>query len=151
MGTKRKEINFTNQELSDYIERRIFMPELAAKYGVNKDTVRLRLRDLNRADINATIDLNRAQSNKKMTDSVFQSVLDDYNSDMSMEDISDKYHMTSVTINTHLRNRGIPTRKRPKSKQPRRDAKPGVVFNAVIPKTSFVRYQKMFTQSMMQL
>jgi len=43
MGTKRKEINFTNQELSDYIERRIFMPELAAKYGVNKDTIRYTL------------------------------------------------------------------------------------------------------------
>jgi len=151
MGTKRKEINFTNQELSDYIERRIFMPELATKYGVNKDTVRLRLRDLNRDDINATIDLNRAQSNTKMTDSVFQCVLDDYNSNMSMEDISDKYHMTPVTINTHLRNRGIPTRKRPESKRPRRDAKPRFVFNADIPKTIFVKYQKMFTQSMMQL
>jgi len=149
MGTKRKEINFTKQELSDYIERRIFILELAAKYGVSKDTIRCRLRDLNRDDINSVIDLNRAQSNTKMTDSVFQFVLNDYNSGMPMEDISDKYHMTPVTINSHLRNRGIPVRERPETKRPRRDPKPKVVFNAVIPKTPFVRYQKMFTQSMM--
>lgn len=39
MGTKRKEVNFTKQELDDYVNRRIFMPKLASKHGVSKDTI----------------------------------------------------------------------------------------------------------------
>lgn len=116
MGTKRKEVNFTKQELDDYVNRRIFMPELASKHGVSKNTIACRLRDLNRDDVNAVIDINRAASNAKMTDEVFAEVLSDYNAGMKMEDMMDKHHMTGPTINKYLRLNGIPVRERPKNK-----------------------------------
>lgn len=112
MGTKRKEVNFTKQELQDYCNpaSNVTMITLAAKYGVSRDTISSRLSDLNRDDINAAMKRNRDKSNVKMTDAILASIIDDYEDGVKMEDIVDKYHMTAPTINKYLRQQGIPVR-----------------------------------------
>ena len=113
MGTKRKEVNFTKQELQDYCSGKITMFTLANKHGVSKDTISARLSDLNSDEINAAMKRNRDKSNVKMTDSILSSIIDDYEDGMKMEDIVDKYHMTAPTINKYLRLQSIPVRNRP--------------------------------------
>ena len=113
MGTKRKEVNFTKQELQDYCAGKITMFTLADKHGVSKDTISARLSDLNRDDVKAAMKRNRDKSNVKMTDAILASIIDDYEDGMKMEDIVDKYHMTAPTINKYLRQQGIPVRNRP--------------------------------------
>lgn len=150
MGTKRKEVNFTKQELDDYVNRRIFMPDLAAKHGVSKDTIACRLRELNREDVNSTIDINHAASNAKMTDEVFCNILIDYKAGMKIEDMMDKYHMTGPTINKYLRINGIPVRKRLKKEVTGRHSKPRIVSQVKLPNTIFTQIHRKFTKSMMQ-
>lgn len=123
---------------------------LASKHGVSKDTIACRLRDLNRDDVNAVIDINRSSSNAKMTDEVFDGVLSDYNTGMKMEDMIDKYHMTGPTINKYLRLNGIPVRERPKKEVAEHHSKPRIVLSVKLPKTIFTQIHRQFTRSMMQ-
>ena len=97
MGTKRKEVNFTKQELQDYCAGKITMFTLADKHGVSKDTISARLSDLNRDDVKAAMKRNRDKSNVKMNDAILSLIIDDYEDGMKMEDIVDKYHMTAMT------------------------------------------------------
>ena len=55
MGTKRKEVNFTKQELQDYCAGKITTFTLADKHGVSIDTISARLKDLNSDDIKAAM------------------------------------------------------------------------------------------------
>lgn len=150
MGTKRKEINFTKQELQDYCNpaSNVTMITLAAKYGVSIETVGSRLRDLNDPKINDAIWRNRDKSNFKMTDSVLALIIEDYKADMPMDDIADKYHMTAPTINKYLRMRGIPVRNRPPKTSAQVLSRNREASKVQIPKTAFTMPHKMFTKSM---
>ena len=55
MGTKRKEVNFTKQELQDYCAGKITMFTLSDKHGVSKDTISARLSDLNNPEVTAAM------------------------------------------------------------------------------------------------
>ena len=150
MGTKRVIINFTEKELDDYVNRRIFMPDLAKNHKANKETIRQRLRELNRDDINKITALNRCQSNVKMTDEPFSKILCDYNSGVKISDISLRHGVTSVTINTHLRNRGVPIRKKIERETKQERIAPRIVLSVKLPKTIFTQIHRQFTKSMMQ-
>lgn len=150
MGTKRKEVKFTKQELQDYCAGKITMFTLADKHGVSKDTISAMLSDLNRDDVKAAMKRNRDKSNVKMTDAILTLIIDDYEDGMKMEDIVDKYHMTAPTINKYLRQQGIPVRNLPpKSKLQvltiHRDAS-----KVWIPKTPFTIPHRIMTISMRQ-
>ncbi len=150
MGTKRKEVNFTKQELQDYCNpaSNVTMITLADKYGVSRETVGSRLRDLNDPKINDAIWRNRDKSNFKMTDSVLALIIEDYEDGMKMEDIIDKYHMTAPTINKYLRQQGIPVRNRPPKSKLQVLTRQRDASKVRIPKTPFTIPHLMFTQSM---
>lgn len=152
MGTKREEINFTKQELQDYCNpaSNVTMITLAAKYGVSRETVGSRLRDLNDPKINDAIWRNRDKSNFKMTDSVLALIIEDYEDGMKMEDIVDKYHMTVPTINKHLRQKGIPVRNRPPKSKLQVLTRQRDASKVRIPKTPFTIPHRMMTISMRQ-
>ncbi len=148
MGTKRIIINFTQQELQDYCEGRITMFTLADKHGVSKDTISSRLSDLNNKEVTAAMKRNRDKSNVKMTDAILESIIDDYDDGMKMEDIVDKYHMTAPTINKYLRMQGIPVRNRPPKTSAQVLSRNREASKVRIPKTPFTIPHRMFTQSM---
>jgi len=150
MGTKRKEVNFTKQELQDYCAGRITMLTLADKHGVSKDTISARLSDLNSDDINAAMKRNRDKSNVKMTDAILALIIDDYEDGMKMEDIVDKYHMTAPTINKYLRQQGIPVRNRPPKSNLQVLTRHRDASKVRIPKTPFTTPHRMMTISMRQ-
>ena len=150
MGTKRKEVNFTKQELHDYCAGKITMFTLADKHGVSKDTISARLSDLNSDDINAAMKRNRDKSNVKMTDAILASIIDDYEDGMKMEDIVDKYHMTAPTINKYLRQQGIPVRNRPPKSKLQVLTRNRDASKVRIPKTQFTIPHRMMTLSMRQ-
>lgn len=150
MGTKRKEVNFTKQELQDYCAGKITMFTLADKHRVSKDTISARLSDLNRDDINAAMKRNRDKSNVKMTDAILALIIDDYEDGMKMEDIVDKYHMTAPTINKYLRQQGIPVRNRPPKSKLQVLTRHRDASKVRIPKTSFTIPHRMMTIGMRQ-
>lgn len=150
MGTKRKEVNFTKQELQDYCAGKITMFTLADKYGVSKDTISARLSDLNRDDINAAMKRNRDKSNVKMNDAILALIIDDYEDGMKMEDIVDKYHMTAPTINKYLRQKGIPVRNRPPKSKLQVLTRNRDASKVRIPKTPFTIPHRMMTIGMRQ-
>ena len=148
MGTKRKEVNFTKQELQDYCAGKITMFTLADKHGVSKDTISARLSDLNRDDVKAAMKRNRDESNVKMTDAILSLIIDDYEDGMKMEDIVDKYHMTAPTINKYLRQQGIPVRNRPPKSKLQVLTRQRDASKVRIPKTPFTIPHHMMTISM---
>ena len=148
MGTKRIVVNFTKQDLQEYCAGRITMFDLAAKYKVSKDTISSRLSDLNDAEVSEAMKRNRDKSNVKMTDSILESIIDDYDDGMKMEDIVDKYHMTAPTINKYLRQRGIPVRNRPPKTTVQVLSRNRDASNVRIPKTRFTIPHRMLTKSM---
>lgn len=150
MGTKRKEVNFTKQELQDYCAGKITMFTLADKHGVSKDTISARLSDLNNAEVTAAMKRNRDKSNVKMTESILSLIIDDYEDGMKMEDIVDKYHMTAPTINKYLRQQGIPVRNRPPKSKLQVLTKHRDASKVLIPKTPFTTPHLMMTVSMRQ-
>ena len=150
MGTKRKEVNFTKQELQDYCAGKITMFTLADKHGVSKDTISARLSDLNSDDINAAMKRNRDKSNVKMTDAILALIIDDYEDGMKMEDIVDKYHMTAPTINKYLRLQGIPVRNRPPKSKLQVLTRNRDASKVSIPKTQFTIPHRMMTIGMRQ-
>lgn len=150
MGTKRKEVNFTKQELQDYCAGKITMFTLADKHGVSKDTISARLSDLNRDDVKAAMKRNRDKSNVKMTDAILSSIIDDYEDGMKMEDIVDKYHMTAPTINKYLRQQGIPVRNRPPKSKLQVLTRQRDASKVRIPKTLFTIPHRMMTIGMRQ-
>ena len=150
MGTKRKEVNFTKQELQDYCAGKITMFTLADKHGVSKDTISARLSDLNRDDVKAAMKRNRDKSNVKMNDAILASIIDDYEDGMKMEDIVDKYHMTAPTINKYLRLHGIPVRNRPPKSKLQVLTRNRDASKVRIPKTQFTIPHRMMTISMRQ-
>lgn len=150
MGTKRKEVNFTKQELQDYCAGKITMFTLADKHGVSKDTISARLSDLNNDDINAAMKRNRDKSNVKMTDAILSLIIDDYEDGMKMEDIVDKYHMTAPTINKYLRQNGIPVRNRPPKSKLQVLTRQRDASKVRIPKTPFTIPHRMMTIGMRQ-
>ena len=150
MGTKRKEVNFTKQELQDYCAGKITMFTLADKHGVSKDTISVRLSDLNRDDVKAAMKRNRDKSNVKMTDAILAQIIDDYEDGMKMEDIVDKYHMTAPTINKYLRQNGIPVRNRPPKSKLQVLTRNRDASKVRIPKTPFTIPHRMMTISMRQ-
>lgn len=151
MARKRKEVTFTKQELQDYCNpaSNVTMITLAAKYGVSRETVGSRLRDLNDPKINDAIWRNRDKSNFKMTDSVLALIIEDYKTDMPMGDIADKYHMTAPTINKYLRLQGIPVRNR-KAKKVTPVSNSCTAKQVKIPKTVFTIPHRMMTIGMRQ-
>ena len=150
MGTKRKEVNFTKQELQDYCAGKITMFTLADKHGVSKDTISARLSDLNRDDVKAAMKRNRDKSNVKMNDAILALIIDDYEDGMKMEDIVDKYHMTAPTINKYLRQQGIPVRNRPPKSKLQVLTKHRDASKVRIPKTPFTIPHRMMTIGMRQ-
>jgi len=150
MGTKRKEVNFTKQELQDYCAGKITMFTLADKHGVSKDTISARLKDLNNPEVNAAMTRNRDKSNVKMTDAILASIIDDYEDGMKMEDIVDKYHMTAPTINKYLRLQGIPVRNRPPKSKLQVLTRNRDASKVRIPKTPFTIPHRMMTIGMRQ-
>ena len=150
MGTKRKEVNFTKQELQDYCAGKITMFTLADKHGVSKDTISARLSDLNRDDVKAAMKRNRDKSNVKMTDAILALIIDDYEDGMKMEDIVDKYHMTAPTINKYLRQQGVPVRNRPPKSKWQVLTRNSDASKVRIPKTPFTIPHRMMTISMRQ-
>ena len=150
MGTKRKEVNFTKQELQDYCAGKITMLTLADKHRVSKDTISARLSDLNRDDVKAAMKRNRDKSNVKMTDAILASIIDDYEDGMKMEDIVDKYHMTAPTINKYLRQQGIPVRNRPPKSKLQVLTRQRDASKVRIPKTPFTIPHRMMTIGMRQ-
>ncbi len=150
MGTKRKEVNFTKQELQDYCAGKITMFTLADKHGVRKDTISGRLKDLNKPEVNAVMKRNRDKSNVKMTDAILSLIIDDYEDGMKMEDIVDKYHMTAPTINKYLRQQGVPVRNRPPKSNLQVLTRQRDASRVRIPKTSFTIPHRMMTISMRQ-
>ena len=150
MGTKRKEVNFTKQELQDYCAGKITMFTLADKHGVSKDTISARLKDLNNPEVNAAMTRNRDKSNVKMNDAILALIIDDYEDGMKMEDIVDKYHMTAPTINKYLRLQGIPVRNRPPKSKLQVLTRQRDASKVRIPKTPFTIPHRMMTISMRQ-
>lgn len=150
MGTKRKEVNFTKQELQDYCAGKITMFTLADKHGVSKDTISARLKDLNNPEVNAAMTRNRDKSNVKMNDAILASIIDDYEDGVKMEDIVDKYHMTAPTINKYLRQQGIPVRNRPPKSKLQVLTRQRDASKVRIPKTQFTIPHRMMTISMRQ-
>ncbi len=150
MGTKRKEVNFTKQELQDYCAGKITMFTLADKHCVSKDTISARLSDLNRDDVKTAMKRNRDKSNVKMTDAILALIIDDYEDGMKMEDIVDKYHMTAPTINKYLRQQGIPVRNRPPKSKLQVLTRQRDASKVRIPKTPFTIPHRMMTISMRQ-
>ena len=150
MGTKRKEVNFTKQELQDYCAGKITMLTLADKHGVSKDTISTRLSDLNSDEINDAMKRNRDKSNVKMTDAILALIIDDYEDGMKMEDIVDKYHMTAPTINKYLRLQGIPVRNRPPKSKLQVLTRQRDASKVRIPKTPFTIPHRMMTIGMRQ-
>ena len=150
MGTKRKEVNFTKQELQDYCAGKITMFTLADKHGVSKDTISARLSDLNRDDVKAAMKRNRDNSNVKMNDAILALIIDDYEDGMKMEDIVDKYHMTAPTINKYLRLHGIPVRNRPPKSKLQVLTRNRDASKVRIPKTPFTIPHRMMTIGMRQ-
>ena len=150
MGTKRKEVKFTKQELQDYCAGKITMFTLADKHGVSKDTISARLSDLNRDDVKAAMKRNRDKSNVKMNDAILALIIDDYEDGMKMEDIVDKYHMTAPTINKYLRQQGIPVRNRPPKSKLQVLTRNRDASKVRIPKTPFTIPHRMMTISMRQ-
>ena len=150
MGTKRKEVNFTKQELQDYCAGKITMLTLADKHGVSKDTISARLSDLNNPEVTEAMKRNRDKSNVKMTDSVLARIIDDYEDGMKMEDIVDKYHMTAPTINKYLRQQGIPVRNRPPKSKLQVLTRNRDASKVRIPKTQFTIPHRMMTIGMRQ-
>ena len=150
MGTKRKEVNFTKQELQDYCAGKITMFTLADKHGVSKDTISARLSELNSDDINAAMKRNRDKSNVKMNDAILALIIDDYEDGMKMEDIVDKYHMTAPTINKYLRQQGIPVRNRPPKSKLQVLTRNRDASKVRIPKTQFTIPHRMMTIGMRQ-
>ena len=150
MGTKRKEVNFTKQELQAYCAGKITMFTLADKHGVSKDTISARLSDLNRDDVKVAMKRNRDNSNVKMNDAILASIIDDYEDGMKMEDIVDKYHMTAPTINKYLRQNGIPVRNRPPKSKLQVLTRNRDASKVRIPKTPFTIPHRMMTISMRQ-
>ena len=150
MGTKRKEVNFTKQELQDYCAGKITMFTLADKHGVSKDTISARLSDLNRDDVKTAMKRNRDKSNVKMNDAILSSIIDDYEDGMKMEDIVDKYHMTAPTINKYLRQQGIPVRNRPPKSKLQVLTRNRDASKVRIPKTPFTIPHRMMTIGMRQ-
>ena len=150
MGTKRKEVNFTKQELQDYCAGKITMFTLADKHGVSKDTISARLSDLNRDDVKAAMKRNRDKSNVKMNDAILALIIDDYEDGMKMEDIVDKYHMTAPTINKYLRMKSIPVRNRPPKSKLQVLTRQRDASKVRIPKTPFTIPHRMMTISMRQ-
>ena len=150
MGTKRKEVNFTKQELQDYCDPscNVTMITLAAKYCVSKDTISARLTDLNNPDVTTAMKRNRDKSNVKMTGAILSLIIDDYEDGMKMEDIVDKYHMTAPTINKYLRQQGIPVRNRPPKSRLQVLTRHRDASKVRIPKTSFTIPHRMMTISM---
>lgn len=148
MGTKRKEVNFTKQELQDYCAGKITMLTLADKHRVSKDTISARLSDLNCDDVKAAMKRNRDKSNVKMTDAILSSIIDDYEDGMKMEDIVDKYHMTAPTINKYLRLQGIPVRNRPPKSKLQVLTRQRDASKVRIPKTPFTIPHRMMTIGM---
>ena len=150
MGTKRKEVNFTKQELQDYCAGKITMFTLADKHGVSKDTISARLKDLNNPEVKAAMTRNRDESNVKMTNAILALIIDDYEDGMKMEDIVDKYHMTAPTINKYLRQQGIPVRNRPPKSKLQVLTRNRDASKVRIPKTPFTIPHRMMTISMRQ-
>ena len=150
MGTKRKEVNFTKQELQDYCAGKITMFTLADKHGVSKDTISARLSDLNRDDVKTAMKRNRDKSNVKMNDAILALIIDDYEDGMKMEDIVDKYHMTAPTINKYLRLQGVPVRNRPPKTTAQVLSRNRDASKVRIPKTPFTIPHRMMTISMRQ-
>ena len=150
MGTKRKEVNFTKQELQDYCAGKITMFTLADKHGVSKDTISVRLSDLNRDDVKTAMKRNRDKSNVKITDAILVLIIDDYEDGMKMDDIIDKYHMTAPTINKYLRLQGIPVRNRPPKSKLQVLTRQRDASKVRIPKTPFTIPHRMMTIGMRQ-
>ena len=150
MGTKRKEVNFTKQELQDYCAGKITIFTLADKHGVSRDTISSRLSDLNSDEINAAMKRNRDESNVKMNDAILALIIDDYEDGMKMEDIVDKYHMTAPTINKYLRLQGIPVRNRPPKSKLQVLTRQRDASKVRIPKTQFTIPHRMMTIGMRQ-
>ena len=150
MGTKRKEVNFTKQELQDYCAGKITMLTLSDKHGVSKDTISVRLKELNSPEVNAAMTRNRDKSNVKMNDAILALIIDDYEDGMKMEDIVDKYHMTAPTINKYLRQQGIPVRNRPPKSTVQVLTRHRDASKVRIPKTQFTAPHRMMTIGMRQ-
>ena len=150
MGTKRKEVKFTKQELQDYCAGKITIFTLADKHGVSRDTISSRLSDLNSDEINAAMKRNRDESNVKMNDAILALIIDDYEDGMKMEDIVDKYHMTAPTINKYLRQQGIPVRNRPPKSKLQVLTRQRDASKVRIPKTPFTIPHRMMTIGMRQ-
>jgi hypothetical protein len=85
-----------------------------------------------------------------MTDELFSKILCDYNSGVKISDISLRHGVTSVTINTHLRNRGVPIRKKIERETKQERIAPRIVLSVKLPKTIFTQIHRQFTKSMMQ-
>ena len=148
MGTKRIVVNFTEQEIADYVERRIFMPALASKYGVTKDTIASRLRDLNRDDVNATISANNKAATVRLSASTIDAIIFDYNSGVKMTDIEFKYGISVPTINKYLKENGVKSRVKPERSVKVNTATRKTADDIYVPKTRFTIPHLMLTKSM---
>lgn len=147
MARKRVIVNFTESEISDFVNHELFMRDLSIAHNCTKETIKNRLIELCRDDVNEAMRINKINATIKMTDDIFVKVAKDYNENMPMHELCEKYCMTSVCINSNLRKRGVKRRPRMASKV---KIKREVSACNYIPKTVFTIPHRMMTISMRQ-
>lgn len=149
--TKKRVIEFTQEEISKYLTGRHTLATLGEIHRAAKPTVSASLFATGRADVIAKIEYNRTQGAAKLTQEQIQSVIERVKKGEYPRDIAPELDVDAGALRYHLKKAGIKIPKAPRLEYEDRPAtirKVSAGIAHLIPKNAYTSIHSMMTRAM---
>lgn len=150
MAAKSRIIEFTNEELNDYANRKTNFLYLSEKYHAARGTISNSLRASGRQDVIDRIEFNRTLGASKLSVSQIEKALKRIDGGEAIRSVAIDLDVDHQTLRYHMKKAGV-VAKRPEPKIIEEQPKINHVkiSNKIkTPKNSFTKYQSLMTSSM---
>ena len=149
--TKKRVIEFTEEEISKYLTGRHTLATLGEIHRAAKPTVSASLHATGRADVIAKIKYNRTQGAAKLTQDQIASVIERVKNGEYPRDIAPELDVDAGALRYHLKKAGINIQKAPRLEYEDRPAtirKVSASIAHLIPKNAYTSIHSMMTRAM---
>ena len=149
--TKKRVIEFTEEEISKYLTGRHTLASLGEIHRATKPTVPASLHATGRADVIAKIEYNRTQGAAKLTQDQITAVIERVKNGEYPRDIAPELDVDAGALRYHLKKAGIVIPKAPRLKyedKPVSIRKVSASIAHLIPKNAYTSIHSMMTRAM---
>ena len=151
--TKKRVIEFTEDEIRGYLIGRHTLASLGEIHGAVKPTVSASLRATGRDDVTARIEYNRTQGAAKLTQDQIAAVIERVKKGEYPRDIAPELDVDAGALRYHLKKAGIVIPKAPRLEyedKPVSIRKASASIAHLIPKNAYTSIRSMMTRAMQE-